>query len=66
MKTVIIEVRSGVAYVKEIPEGITVIVRDFDNADYCDDMGTIDEPAVKQNEDGERYFEEVSSNPSAF
>ena len=43
VKTVIIDVRGGVAEVAEAPNWLTVIIRDYDNCeagsgdDYCDD-----------------------------
>lgn len=32
MKEVLIEVSGGVAYVEQLPEGVRVIIRDYDNA----------------------------------
>ena len=35
MKPVIISVKGGIAEVDQFPDGIEVIIRDYDNAGYC-------------------------------
>ena len=51
-RTVIINIRGGVASPVEIPDGIQVLVRDFDT----DGVNTED---LETNDDGETYIENV-------
>lgn len=62
MKTVIIEVRSGVARLVQADPSIDIIIRDFDAAHQVGE----DEPGLKTNADGEHYFEKTFAGMTPF
>ena len=52
MKTVTITVEGGVVQNVEVPEGVTVIVRDYD-------VESIESDLLQQDESGDNYIESI-------